>query len=99
MIPVPIPVGEFIRRFLLHVLPKGFMRIRHCGLRSNRKKELLQKARELLGLRAELPPREKKSTRELMLQFTGIDITRCPRCNTGTLVFLAKLNPQPLDSS
>jgi predicted Zn-ribbon and HTH transcriptional regulator len=99
LLPCTLKVDEFIRRFLLHILPTGFMRIRHFGLRSNRKKELLQKARELLGLRAELPPRSTKSTRELMLQFTGIDITRCPQCKTGMLVFLAKLAPQPLDSS
>lgn len=99
LLPCTLKVDEFIQRFLLHILPTGFMRIRHFGLRSNRKKDLLQKARELLGLRAELPPRSTKSTRELMLHFTGIDITRCPRCKTGMLVFLAKLAPQPLDSS
>jgi len=98
LIPVPIPVGEFIRRFLLHVLPSGFMRIRHCGLRANRKKHLLEKARQLVGPLRKTPPAQH-STRDLMLQLTGIDISRCPRCKTGTLVFLAKLNPQPLDSS
>jgi predicted Zn-ribbon and HTH transcriptional regulator len=99
LIPVPIPVGEFIRRFLLHILPSGFMRIRHYGLRANRKTHPLQKARELLSCKPDpscLPP---KSIRELMLQFTGVDITRCPKCKTGTLVFRAKLNPQLLDSS
>ena len=98
LLPVPIPVDEFIRRFLLHILPLGFMRIRHFGLRSNRKKLLLQKARELLGL-PEPPPTTQKSTRQSMLQLTGIDISRCPQCITGTLVFFAKLNPEPLDSS
>jgi predicted Zn-ribbon and HTH transcriptional regulator len=94
-----LEVDEFIRRFLLHILPCGFMRIRHFGLRANRNKHLLQKSRELLGLNPDPLPTTKKSTREFMLQFTGIDITRCPQCKTGTLVFLAKLNPQPLDSS
>ena len=99
LLPVPIPVDEFIRRFLLHILPSGFMRIRHFGLRSNRKKTLLQKARELLGLQPVPPSTTQKSTRESMLQLTGIDITRCPQCKTGTLLFCAKLNPEPLDSS
>lgn len=99
LLPVPIPVDEFIRRFLLHILPLGFMRIRHFGLRSNRKKLLLQKARELLGLQPVPPTTTQKSTRESMLQLTGIDISRCPQCKTGTLLFFAKLNPEPLDSS
>jgi hypothetical protein len=94
-----LEVDEFIRRFLLHILPCGFVRIRHYGLRANRNKHLLQKSRELLGLNPDPPPTPKKSTRELVLQFTGTDITRCPKCKTGTLVFLAKLNPEPLDSS
>ena len=75
------------------------MRIRHFGLRSNCKKHLLKKSRELLGLQPDPPRTLKKSTRELMLQFTGIDISRCPNCKTGTLVFFAKLNPELLDSS
>ena len=99
LLPCTLEVNEFIQRFLLHILPCGFMRIRHFGLRSNRKKQLLEKARELLGLRTELPRPARKSTRELMLQFTGIDITRCPRCKTEMLVYLAKLNPLALDSS
>lgn len=48
-----------------------FVRIHHFGLRANRNKHLLEKARELLGLRVEIPAKSKKSTRELMLQFTG----------------------------
>ena len=99
LLPVHIPVDEFIRRFLLHILPCGFMRIRHYGLRSNRKKLLLKKARELLGLKLDPPPTTQKSARDIMLQFTGVDITRCPHCKTGTLIFFAKLNPVPLDSS
>lgn len=75
------------------------MRIRHYGLRSNRKKYLLQKSRELLGLNPDPPAITPKSAREIMLQVTGVDITRCPHCKTGTVLFFAKLNPEPLDSS
>ena len=42
--------GEFIRRFLLHVLPKGFHRIRHYGLLAGTAKEMVAKARELLAV-------------------------------------------------
>jgi hypothetical protein len=46
-----LDVGEFIRRFLIHVLPKGFHRIRHYGLfASANRAETIAQARELLGL-------------------------------------------------
>ena len=48
-----LDVGEFIRRFLIHVLPKGFHRIRHYGLlASGKRAETIARARELLGLAA-----------------------------------------------
>jgi hypothetical protein len=91
---------EFIRRFLLHVIPKGFVRVRHFGFLANRSKDLLAKCRQLLDLNSALPKLPKKSVQELMLQLTGIDITRCPLCQKGTLVFLANLPvPAPWDSS
>jgi predicted Zn-ribbon and HTH transcriptional regulator len=91
---------QFIRRFLLHVIPKGFVRIRHFGVLANRSKSLLSKCRQLLDLNPALPKLPQKSVHELMLQLTGIDITRCPRCRNGTLVFLAQLpTPPPQDSS
>ena len=99
-----LPVEEFIRRFLLHVLPKRFMRIRHFGFLANHSKKLLCRCRQFLGLNPDLPVITKRSTQELMLQLTGIDITRCPRCKTGTLAFLAILpacrpDPAGWDSS
>jgi hypothetical protein len=48
-----LEVGEFIRRFLIHVLPQGFHRIRHYGLfASGNRAEMIARARELLGLAA-----------------------------------------------
>jgi len=91
---------EFIRRFLLHVIPKGFVRVRHFGVLANRSKSLLSKCRQLLDLNPAVPKLPPKSVRELMLELTGIDITRCPRCQKGTLVLLAELPvPAPRDSS
>jgi len=91
---------EFIRRFLLHVIPKGFVRVRHFGVLANRSKSLLSKCRQLLDLNPAVPKLRQKSVHELMLQLTGIDITRCPLCQKGTLVFLANLPvPAPWDSS
>jgi predicted Zn-ribbon and HTH transcriptional regulator len=91
---------EFIRRFLLHVIPKGFVRVRHSGVLANRSKSLLSKCRQLLDLGPAVPKLPKKSVHELMLELTGIDITRCPLCQKGTLVLLAELPvPAPWDSS
>ncbi len=95
---------EFIRRFLLHVIPKGFMRVRHFGFLANRSKDLLSSCRKLLDLNPALPKLPQRSARELMLALTGVDLSRCPRCKAGTLVFLARLpacksNRAPWDSS
>jgi hypothetical protein len=100
---------EFMRRFLLHVLPAGFMRIRHFGFLANRSRKLkLHRCRELLDLEQPSPP-ARKSARQLMLEVTGCDLALCPACHLGTLVTLAQLpaivvvtrSPRapPLDSS
>jgi hypothetical protein len=87
-----LEADEFIRRFLLHVLPDGFMRIRHFGFLANRcKKQDLSRSRQLLGLSPDLPKPSKKTTQELMLQLTGIDVTRCPFCKKGTMKVVAKI--------
>ena len=83
---VTLEAVEFIRRFLLHVLPKRFVRIRHYGFLSNRcKKKNLAVCRTLLELRPELPPVDKKTTSEIILERTGIDITLCPFCKSGRM--------------
>ena len=75
-----------------YVLPDGFMRIRHFGFLANRsKKKDLGRCRELLGLCPELPKPSKKTTQELMLQLTGIDVTRCPFCKKGTMKVVGKI--------
>ena len=85
---------EFIRRFLLHVLPKGFHHIRHFGFLANRCKEQdLCRCRQLLGLCRELPKPVPKTLREWMLELTGIDITRCPRCERGAMKQTRELPP------
>jgi hypothetical protein len=97
---VKLQADEFIRRFLLHVIPKGLMRVRHFGFLANRSKALLSTCRQLLDLNPALPKLPQRSAHELMLALTGIDLTRCPLCQKGTLVFLANLPiPAPWDSS
>ena len=90
---------EFIRRFLLHVIPKGFVRVRHFGFLANRSKSLLSKCRQLLNLSPTVPKLSQRSVQELMLQLIGIDISRCPVCQQATLVFVAELPIVAWDSS
>jgi hypothetical protein len=71
---------EFIRRFLLHVLPDGFVKIRHFGFLSNRRrKECIDTCRTLLGVRKPEPV-PSETWQESHLRITGIDLTRCPLC-------------------
>jgi hypothetical protein len=90
---------EFIRRFLLHVLPGGFMKIRHFGFLAN-----ACKATALKQIRGQLhsePPspqgscqRPSETVAEVMLRLTGKDITRCPRCGVGCLVTVKEIVPR-----
>ncbi|MBI2998083.1 MAG: transposase, partial [Deltaproteobacteria bacterium] len=81
-----------IRRFLLHVLPNGFMRVRHFGFLANRaKKHALPQCRKLLGLNPLLPEIPDRSTQDLLLELTGVDLSRCPACKKGTMVIVAEL--------
>ena len=81
-----LPAEELIGRFLKHVLPKGFMRIRHYGLLANRaKKKRLATCRQLLSA-ATPEPSARKSWTEWLLLWTGEDPTRCPNCGHGELV-------------
>jgi hypothetical protein len=78
---------EFIRRFLLHIVPHGFQRLRHVGFLANRcKARALRQCRHLLGQPTNPPPRETPSAVEWMRQRTGIDLTQCPHCGHGPLV-------------
>ncbi len=76
-----LPAQEFIRRFLQHVLPDRFLRIRHYGLLANRdKQKRLAKCRELLGARPSQPDKQPQTAAEWMGVLLGIDITCCPGC-------------------
>ena len=89
-----LDADEFIRRFLLHVLPPKFMRIRYFGFLANRlKKQNLKRCRELLGLSPQLSESIEKTTQELMLQLTGIDLNMCPRCQKGSMIVISELLP------
>lgn len=76
---------EFIRRFLLHVLPDRFVKIRHYGILGNRnRKTKLRLSKRLTGIKF-IVQTPKKSVEEMMLKLTGRDITKCPCCGCGRL--------------
>ena len=85
---------EFIKRFLLHTLSKGFVRIRHFGFLSNRHKtDNIRKIRKFLGRSAEGDKIIKQSIEEMMFKLTGIDITLCPCCKKGKMRVVFEIPP------
>ena len=80
---------EFIRRFLLHVLPEGFQRIRYYGFLANRYREQkLAHCRELLDMPAREPPTldGAKDYRERYEELTGCSLWQCPVCHKGRML-------------
>lgn len=89
-----LPAREFLQRFLLHVLPHGFMRIRHYGLLANRhKRKRLAQARAALNTPTPATvPRE--SVQAFCQRVLGLDIERCPACRIGRLHLAGTLAPR-----
>lgn len=94
---------EFVRRFLLHVLPRGFVRIRYYGyLANSQRRKQLTKARKLIRgaenadddqgsrVKEEEPP---ETWEQRVQRLTGIDPTSCPACGEGKLVKVGKIEP------
>jgi len=88
--------SEFIRRFLLHVLPDRFVKIRHYGLLANRRrKDNIALCRELLGsCKVETKDKDLPLTwQEHLLKISGVDVTKCPVCKKGNMVRVEVLYP------
>ena len=80
---------EFIRRFLLHVLPSGFQRIRHYGLLGNRSREAkLECCRRLLKVPVPEPvsTQEHEDYRDRYQRLTGMSLRDCPLCKHGRML-------------
>ena len=91
-----LKTDEFIRRYLLHVLPDRYVRIRHFGLLANRsRKDNISLCRELLGTPGVIESvKEKKETwQEQLLRICGIDVTVCPVCQKGRMSRVDELPP------
>ena len=95
-----LPVEEFIRRFLLHILPNGFMKIRYFGfLAHTNKRKSIPLLRQLIGSSAELPEKTEETVQEMMVRLTGVDISICPKCKKGKMKIIKELPIPASDTS
>jgi hypothetical protein len=91
-----LAADEFIRRFLLHVLPEGFQRIRYYGFLGNRYREQkLARCRELLAMPQPEPsdPGAAKDYRDQHQEITGASLTECPACHGGRMILIELFDP------
>jgi hypothetical protein len=99
-----LQAGEFIRRFLIHVLPDGFQRIRYYGFLGNcHRAQKLQLCRAMLAMQVKAPdpPRDYRDRYEAL---TGVSLRTCPHCHRGTMLVVEvftrpTLRPPVLDTS
>lgn len=93
-----LSAGEFIRRFLLHVLPAGFQRIRYYGFLGNRyRKQKLERCRQLLGMpnMTDSPNTAGTDYRDEYEELTGISLHQCPQCKQGRMIMVEILPRLP----
>ena len=87
-----LAAAEFIARYLLHILPPRFAKIRYFGwLGARYKRTVLPAIRAVLGAQPPPLPPAAETSIERLLRLTGIDVTRCPLCKLGRLNCVAKL--------
>jgi len=88
-----LPAAEFIHRFLYHILPEHFVKIRYYGwLAPAHKQATLSAIRTALAAVAP-PPLPEETPAERILRLTGVDVCRCPRCGQSALVYVGRLLP------
>ena len=90
-----LSADEFIRRFLIHVLPAGFQRIRYYGFLGNRyRQSKLALCRRLLGMQVPAPPDSPvKEYRTRYEELTGRSLQQCPQCRQGQMLMIGVLPP------
>ena len=88
---ITLPNTEFIRRFLMHVLPSGFQKIRYYGFLNNRKKsENLKLIFKLQGHQRFKRRYTNLSMQDLIKKVWNVDICQCPACGKSTMVYLGR---------
>jgi Putative transposase/Transposase zinc-binding domain len=91
-----LSADEFIRRFLIHVLPEGFQRIRYYGFLGNRyRQQKLALCRRLLGMQEPLQPTlespPSRDYRDRYEELTGRSLHQCPACRQGQMLIVGEL--------
>ena len=95
-----VGADEFIRRFLLHVLPCGFTKIRYYGFLAHaNKKTCIGLIRRLIGATTAYAQKLEESVQQMMLRLTGVDICCCPKCGEGTLVYVKPIGRSVYDDT
>ncbi len=103
-----LPIDEFIRRFLLHLLPERFQRIRYYGIFANRfRKENIRKARECIQAEEALRDEQRREDgqrpwekqdpvwEEILQKILTWKKPNCPVCKQGRLVFAGLVKESP----
>ena len=89
-----LTAAEFIRRFLLHVLPDRFVRIRHFGLLANRnRKDNIASCHKMLGAEKGTKEKKRETWQKQLLRICGIDVTVCHVCKKGRMCTIERLLP------
>jgi hypothetical protein len=89
-----LTADEFIRRFLLHVLPERYVRIRHFGLLANRnRKDNIAACHKILGGNNVTKEKRRETWQEQLLRICGIDVSVCPVCQKGKMCTIERLLP------
>jgi hypothetical protein len=73
---------EFLRRFCMHILPSGFVKIRHYGIYSSRFRNTIMKDKSRMVIQ------QVETAVERINRLTGVDVTHCPRCRKGQLILV-----------
>ncbi len=91
---LPLATTEFIRRFLMHTLPSGFVRIRYYGFLANRyRNERLEPCRRLLGVTSEATSEIEETQTPLENSDPAPSPKTCPACGRQSLVIIDVVSP------
>jgi len=84
--------AEFLRRFCQHILPKGFVKIRHFGLLASSKRSQLRELQQAFGISAPIV-KEKKNWKEICRDHLNYNPDLCPHCRRGKMITIEMLLP------
>ena len=84
---------EFLRRYCMHFLPKGFVRIRHFGFLSTTKRPLLRQLQQAFGIRVP-QKKEKKNWKQVCREHLNYNPDICPVCGKGNMITIEVMMPQ-----